>query len=493
MSESTLFQQQRQLLREFRQAVTTRRQQEQEANQRWQTEKQAADSALEQTLREAQRQHDREEARLTQNYQTARRTAEDTWKAAKAQAERLLKDTEAGVRSRYQTEREQADARLAQAKREAEQQQKQAGTQATEQYYEVVKAAEEDWAQAKKRAAEVEAKSRGHLNRCQDYLIGSGLSTERIPGEILPVAPEGITEDVDPKQMLEQSLEAVEQARIAVRGAVDALLRWRETWRRRRNWAIGIAVTAAFAVLIGLSVHSAQVHEAARQATATAYYPTRVAMATETAQAEATAQAQATATARAQATATAQAQATATAQARATATAQAQATATAQAYLARPQITSENASRLQLLQTIYAHGNWGSGIAFSPDGSLLASSAWDQTVRVWKVRNGEITEHFTLQHDSQVEDVEFSPDGQVLASSGCNAPFSPNNPCKQGMIYLYSVSDGKMIGGGGIKAHSSVVGDVAFSPDGQILASGSDDGTVRLWRVADGSLLHTLM
>ncbi len=296
MGESSPFQQQRQILREFRQAVTARQQQEQEANQRWQTEKQAADRALEQTLTEAKKQHDREKARLTQSYQTDRRTAEETRKAAQAQAERLLKETESEVRSRYQAERKQADTRLTQTQREAEKQQEQERTQATEHYDGVVKAAEEDWAQAQKRAAEAETTSQDHLKKCQNYLIEAGLSTAPIPGEILPVAPEGITEDADPKPMLEQSLEAVWQARIAVRGAVDALLRWRETWRRRRNWAIGIAVTAVFAVLIGLSYHSAQVQEAARHATATAYYPTMVAMATGTAQAEATAQARATAT-----------------------------------------------------------------------------------------------------------------------------------------------------------------------------------------------------
>src|SRR5438105_4566277 len=41
-------------------------------------------------------------------------------------------------------------------------------------------------------------------------------------------------------------------------------------------------------------------------------------------------------------------------------------------------------------------------------------------------------------------------------------------------------------------AHSGSVNSVAFSPDGQFLASGSDDHTVKIWRVVDGSLLQTL-
>ncbi|MDZ7379873.1 MAG: LamG domain-containing protein, partial [candidate division KSB1 bacterium] len=172
--------------------------------------------------------------------------------------------------------------------------------QAQKRYDEAIKAAEEAWAQAQKLVADGQAKSQEHLGQCQTYLVEAGLSTALIPAEILPVSPEGETGDEDPAQMLEQSLEAVGEARRVIRQAVDDLLRWRETWRRRRNWAIGIAVTAAFALLIGLSIHNAQVQEMSRQATA---------------------QAQATATAQARATATAQAeQATATAQARATAT-----------------------------------------------------------------------------------------------------------------------------------------------------------------------------
>jgi WD40 repeat protein len=57
-------------------------------------------------------------------------------------------------------------------------------------------------------------------------------------------------------------------------------------------------------------------------------------------------------------------------------------------------------------------------------------------------------------------------------------------------VRLWRVADGRLLRT--LEGHTGSVQSVAFSPDGQTLASGSWDNTVRLWRVADGRLLRTL-
>ena len=53
-------------------------------------------------------------------------------------------------------------------------------------------------------------------------------------------------------------------------------------------------------------------------------------------------------------------------------------------------------------------------VAFSPDGQILASGSYDNTVRLWRAADGALLR--TLEHTNSVWSVAFSPDGQTLAS-----------------------------------------------------------------------------
>jgi WD40 repeat protein len=68
--------------------------------------------------------------------------------------------------------------------------------------------------------------------------------------------------------------------------------------------------------------------------------------------------------------------------------------------------------------------------------------------------------------------VAFSPDGKILAAG--NAYYE---------VRWWRVADGVLLDT--IKGHKDSVNSVAFSPDGKMLASGSLDGTVKLWQVPE--------
>ena len=117
-------------------------------------------------------------------------------------------------------------------------------------------------------------------------------------------------------------------------------------------------------------------------------------------------------------------------------------------------------------------------VSFSPDGTLLASGSWDQTIKLWGVTTRERIA--TLEgHTDGVAAVSFSPDGTPLASGSWDQT-----------IKLWDVTTRERIAT--LEGHTDGVAAVSFSPDGTLLASGSRDGTVRLWGVTTRERIATL-
>ena len=123
-------------------------------------------------------------------------------------------------------------------------------------------------------------------------------------------------------------------------------------------------------------------------------------------------------------------------------------------------------------------------IAFSADGHSLASGHKFKNIRLWDVSTGKLKRVFKGHpYPLWVQSVAFSPNGQTLASLSISIQSSDS----KAEILLWDVATGEYITtlkghdkkiGRGISPHPS---SIAFSPDGKTLVSGSLDGTIRSW------------
>ena len=125
-----------------------------------------------------------------------------------------------------------------------------------------------------------------------------------------------------------------------------------------------------------------------------------------------------------------------------------------------------------------AHTTNVTAVAFTPDGSLLASASLDQTIKIWSTTNWSCLQ--TLAgHTNGVSSIAFSPNGQKIVSGSVD-----------GTVKIWNRAGGNCLVT--IPAHALPVTATVFSADGSFVISGSDDGTVRLWSAADGSAVGTL-
>ncbi len=110
-------------------------------------------------------------------------------------------------------------------------------------------------------------------------------------------------------------------------------------------------------------------------------------------------------------------------------------------------------------------------VAWSPDGTLIASGSDDTFVQVFEASTGKRRAIYT-GHTKEVAAVAWSPNGRLIASAG-----------QDGTVQIWDITGRKILTYTG---HSNRVNSVAWSTDGLFMVSGSEDRTVQVWNSRTG-------
>jgi Caspase domain/WD domain, G-beta repeat len=177
----------------------------------------------------------------------------------------------------------------------------------------------------------------------------------------------------------------------------------------------------------------------------------------------------------------------------------------------------------QLLKTLSGHSGIVTSLAISSDGNYLVSGSIDKTLKLWDIRTKKLIRTFSgnsgainsvsistrdnriasgtsdkkikfwdfstgklintyLGYSSSINSVAISPDGQSVISNGSNDPL--------GRVVKVLRITGQVILT--LYGHSEEVNAIAVSPDSKIIASGSRDGSVKIWSLSTGKLMRSL-
>jgi WD40 repeat protein len=145
-------------------------------------------------------------------------------------------------------------------------------------------------------------------------------------------------------------------------------------------------------------------------------------------------------------------------------------------------------TRQRINKPLTRHGGPVAKLEFSPDGKTLASASWDGTAVLWDW-SASVPVRRVLKHKGSVNALAFSPDGRTLVTGSCGkkgrrvgALEGSLEGCLEGELRFWDVASGQLLGSP-ISGHTDTVTDLALNSDGTILASasGTFDGTLILW------------
>ena len=170
---------------------------------------------------------------------------------------------------------------------------------------------------------------------------------------------------------------------------------------------------------------------------------------------------------------------------------------------------------LHILRTIPAHRQT-SGVAYSPDGSRLASVGVNGDMKIWDAANGDVLLSLSTNSNDFGWGIAYSPDGKLIAAvfstqlvvwqadtgqivhtlvgdlnGGTinHTSFSPDGTQlavanMDGLPKIWDLATGIQVLS--LNGHTQICDAIAYSPDGNLLATGDQGGTVKIWETASG-------
>ncbi len=185
---------------------------------------------------------------------------------------------------------------------------------------------------------------------------------------------------------------------------------------------------------------------------------------------------------------------------------------------------SEGIDKAKLEASIENHADWVFGVAFSPDGKKLFTASRDKTAKIWDLVGGESLFTFP-DHQNTVYGVAVKPDGKagysigednqlrMWGTEGDKGGKQIRNVGAHGRVSLKVVrvpgkpllvscgADGvvkvwdadKLANVRTLGGFTDQVFAVAVSPDANLVAAGAFNGEVRVWKLADGTLVKSFI
>jgi WD40 repeat protein len=130
-------------------------------------------------------------------------------------------------------------------------------------------------------------------------------------------------------------------------------------------------------------------------------------------------------------------------------------------------IMESNLGSLSIYASIKAHDNRTASVAFSPDGLMLATGAYDKLAKVWSTATWMRMYRFQ-GHDFTIFQVAISPDSTRMATAS-----------NDGSVKIWNLTNGHLLKT--ITGFESTVHSVAFNPAGDLLIAGAGDGTLHVF------------